>query len=43
MSMTGDDLLALVAGDLGVGAAWAGGRLKVQAGMLDLLKLRSML
>jgi hypothetical protein len=43
MSLTGDDLLALVAGELNIGAAWASGRLAVQAGMLDLLKLRAML
>jgi hypothetical protein len=43
MSTSGDDLLALVAGELGIGAAWASGRLTVQASVLDLLKLRSML
>lgn len=43
MRMSSDDLLAVVAGELGLGAAWTSGRLQVHASMLDLLKLRSML
>jgi predicted lipid carrier protein YhbT len=38
-----DDLLALVEGRLGVPSAWATGRLKVEASVLDLLKLRALL
>ena len=38
-----DDLLALVAGELSPPAAWATGRLKVEASVLDLLKLRTLL
>ncbi len=38
-----DDLIALTTGDLGVGSAWASGRLKVDASLPDLLRLRSLL
>jgi len=38
-----DDLLALLAGELSPPTAWATGRLKVEASVLDLLKLRSLL
>jgi putative sterol carrier protein len=41
MTMTSDDLLKLVAGDLPMGAAWASGRVKIDASVFDLLKLRS--
>ena len=41
LAMTGDDLLRLVAGELNMGSAWASGRVKVNASMLDLLKLRT--
>jgi hypothetical protein len=40
LAMTSDDLLALVAGQLKVPAAWATGRIKVEAGVRDLLTLR---
>jgi putative sterol carrier protein len=43
LSATSDDLLALSEGRLGVPAAWATGRLKIEASVLDLLKLRSLL
>jgi hypothetical protein len=43
LSMTSDDLVALVRGELHLGSAWASGRLKVQASVFDLLKLRSIL
>ena len=38
-----DDLIALVEGSLQVPSAWATGRLKIEASVLDLLKLRSLL
>ena len=38
-----DDLVALVAGHLTLPAAWATGRLTVEASVLDLLRLRSLL
>jgi len=41
LTMSSDDLLALVAGSLHLGSAWATGRIKVEAGVRDLLKLRS--
>lgn len=43
LSTSSDDLLALADGRLGVPAAWATGRLKIEASVLDLLKLRSLL
>ena len=39
--MSSDDLLALVNGGLKVPAAWATGRLKIDASMMDLLRLKS--
>jgi putative sterol carrier protein len=41
LTLSSDDLLKLVAGDLNVGQALISGRLRIDAGMLDLLKLRS--
>ncbi|MDQ2748066.1 MAG: SCP2 sterol-binding domain-containing protein [Actinomycetota bacterium] len=41
MTMSSDDLLKLVAGDLHMGSAWASGRVKIDASVFDLLKLRS--
>jgi hypothetical protein len=38
-----DDLVALTDGELGFGQAWLSGRVKVEAGVRDLLKLKSML
>jgi hypothetical protein len=35
--------VALTEGDLSFGQAWLAGRVKVEAGVRDLLKLRSML
>jgi putative sterol carrier protein len=43
LATSSDDLLALTEGRLGVPAAWATGRLKIEASVLDLLKLRSLL
>jgi hypothetical protein len=40
--MTSDDLMALVDGNLRVATAWAKGRIKVHAGVRDLMRLRSM-
>lgn len=41
MTMASDDLLKLVAGELSMGSAWASGRVKIDASIFDLLKLRS--
>ena len=41
LTLSSDDLLRLVAGDLHVGQAMISGRLHVHAGLFDLLKLRS--
>lgn len=41
LTMTSDDLLALVDGQLKMGSAWATGRVRVEAGVRDLLKLRT--
>lgn len=41
LTMSSDDLLRLVDGELNMAKAWASGRIKVQAGVRDLLKLRS--
>ena len=43
LAATSDDLVALVAGDLAPPVAWATGRLTVEASVLDLLRLRSLL
>lgn len=43
LSADSDDLVALVRGELSPPVAWATGRLKVQAGPMDLLKLRALL
>ena len=39
--MTSDDLLKLTSGELSFAHAWASGRLRVDANVFDLLKLRS--
>lgn len=41
LELTGDDLVAMVDGQLNLGSAWASGRIKVHAGVRDLIKLRS--
>ncbi|HKC29742.1 MAG TPA: SCP2 sterol-binding domain-containing protein [Jatrophihabitans sp.] len=41
LTMTSDDLLALVDGRLKMAPAWASGKVKVEAGVRDLLRLRS--
>lgn len=43
LAMTGDDLLALVAGELNFARAWASGRVRLEAGIRDLLRLKRML
>jgi predicted lipid carrier protein YhbT len=43
LAAASDDLVALVAGDLTPPVAWATGRLTVEASVLDLLRLRSLL
>jgi predicted lipid carrier protein YhbT len=40
LTVGSDDLVALTHGRLSFGAAWARGRLKIDASMLDLLRLR---
>jgi hypothetical protein len=41
--MASDDLIALTEGRLHFGSAWAHGRVKVHAGVRDLLRLRKLL
>ncbi len=43
LTSSSDDLIALVGGQLNVASAWASGRIKIEAGMMDLLKLRKLL
>jgi SCP-2 sterol transfer family protein len=43
LAMTSDDLIALVDGRLSFAKAWASGRLKVDASVFDLIKLRNLL
>ncbi len=43
LTVSSDDLIALIEGRLGLPTAWATGRLRVEASMLDLLKLRALL
>ncbi|MFD9411907.1 SCP2 sterol-binding domain-containing protein [Streptomyces sp. NPDC059989] len=43
LTMAGDDLLALVAGDLHFAKAWASGRIRLEAGFRDLMRLRTLL
>lgn len=43
LSASSDDLIALIEGRLAVPTAWATGKLKIDASMLDLLKLRALL
>ena len=41
LSMSSDDLVALVAGRLKMASAWATGRVKIDASIRDMLRLRS--
>ena len=43
LTMTSDDLLAMTSGQLSFGPAWASGRVKLEAGLRDMLRLRSLL
>ncbi|MFI8220531.1 sterol-binding protein [Streptomyces sp. NPDC085932] len=43
LAMTGDDLVALVDGELNFATAWGSGRVKLHAGLRDLLRLRRLL
>jgi hypothetical protein len=43
LAMTGDDLVAMVGGELNFAKAWASGRVRLEAGFRDLLHLRKLL
>ncbi|MEU0740529.1 SCP2 sterol-binding domain-containing protein [Streptomyces sp. NPDC006134] len=43
LSLAGDDLLALVDGELNFAKAWGSGRVKLEAGLRDLFRLRKLL
>lgn len=43
LTTTGDDLVAMVAGEVSFAKAWATGRVKVQASLRDVLRLRSLM
>jgi predicted lipid carrier protein YhbT len=43
LAMKGDDLVALVSGELHFARAWGSGRVKLEAGLRDLLLLRKLL
>ncbi|GAA2806945.1 SCP2 sterol-binding domain-containing protein [Kitasatospora sp. CM 4170] len=43
LTMTSDDLVAMVDGRLNFASAWATGRVKLEAGFRDLLRLRTLL
>jgi hypothetical protein len=43
LSLSGDDLLALVGGSLNFARAWASGRVSVRASFRDLLRLRKLM
>ncbi|MFF0792430.1 SCP2 sterol-binding domain-containing protein [Streptomyces spiralis] len=43
LAMAGDDLVALVGGELNFATAWGSGRVKLEAALLDLFRLRKLL
>lgn len=43
LTMTGEDLVAMVDGDLNFAKAWGSGRVKLEAGLRDLFRLRNLL
>ncbi|MDN0195861.1 SCP2 sterol-binding domain-containing protein [Streptomyces sp. S.PNR 29] len=43
LAMTGDDLVALVDGELNFAKAWGSGRVKLEASLFDLFRLRKLL
>ncbi|MDQ0841895.1 MULTISPECIES: SCP2 sterol-binding domain-containing protein [unclassified Streptomyces] len=43
LAMTGDDLVSMVDGSLNFAKAWGSGRVRLEAGLRDLLRLRTLL
>ncbi|WP_149823384.1 SCP2 sterol-binding domain-containing protein [Streptomyces tailanensis] len=43
LTMTGDDLVAMVNGELNFAKAWGAGRVKLEASLKDLFRLRKLL
>ena len=43
LTMTSDDLVALTQGELSFAKAWSSGRIRFEAGLRDILRLRSLL
>ncbi|MBT2490388.1 SCP2 sterol-binding domain-containing protein [Streptomyces sp. ISL-96] len=43
LAMAGDDLVAMVGGELNFARAWASGRVRLEAGFRDLIRLRKLL
>ena len=43
LTVSSDDLLAVTNGELAFSSAWAAGRLKIEASVLDMIRLRGML
>ncbi|CAM5726152.1 Sterol-binding protein OS=Streptomyces alboniger OX=132473 GN=CP975_07410 PE=4 SV=1 [Streptomyces alboniger] len=43
LAMAGDDLVALVNGELNFAKAWGSGRVRLEAGLKDLFRLRKLL
>jgi hypothetical protein len=43
LTVSSDDLLAVTAGELPFASAWAAGRLKIEASVLDMIRLRSLI
>ncbi|WP_369245587.1 SCP2 sterol-binding domain-containing protein [Streptomyces sp. R41] len=43
LTMKGDDLVSMVNGDLHFAKAWGSGRVKLEAGLRDLFRLRTLL
>lgn len=43
LTMTGDDLVAMVGGELNFAKAWGAGRVKLEASLKDLFRLRKLL
>lgn len=43
LTMSSDDLVSLTKGSLHFGKAWASGRVKLEAGLRDLLRLRTLI
>ncbi|CAL9413983.1 hypothetical protein SUDANB176_01726 [Streptomyces sp. enrichment culture] len=43
LALTGDDLVALVDGELHFARAWGSGRVRLEAGLRDLFRLRKLL